>query len=193
MIEDNITFEQDLRNALETLRGGGVIIYPTDTIWGIGCDATNAGAVKKIYELKRRVESKSMLALVDSEGALERWVDDIPEVAWELIEAAVTPLTIIYDHPKGVAPNLLAEDGSLGIRITGEKFSGELSKRLRRPIVSTSANVSGEKAPASFRDISEDILRGADYVAAYRRDEDIKSSASNIIKISAGGLFKVIR
>lgn len=193
MSEDNITFEQDLRNALETLRGGGVIIYPTDTIWGIGCDATNSDAVKKIYDLKRRIESKSMLALVDSEGALERWVDDIPEVAWELIEAAVRPLTIIYDHPKGIAPNLLADDGSLGVRITGEKFSRELCRRLRRPLVSTSANISGEKAPASFKDISEVILKGADYVVEYRRNEDIRSSASNIIKISEGGLFKVIR
>lgn len=193
MSEDNITFEQDLRNALETLRGGGVIIYPTDTIWGIGCDATNSDAVKKIYDLKRRIESKSMLALVDSEGALERWVDDIPEVAWELIEAAVRPLTIIYDHPKGIAPNLLADDGSLGVRITGEKFSRELCRRLRRPLVSTSANISGEKAPASFKEISEDILQGVDYVAEYRRGDDIKSSASNIIKISEGGLFKVIR
>lgn len=193
MSEENITFEQDLRNALETLRKGGIIIYPTDTIWGIGCDATNADAVKKIYDLKRRVESKSMLALVDSEGALERWVDDIPEVAWELIEAAVRPLTVIFDHPKGIAPNLLADDGSLGVRITGEDFSRELCRRLRRPLVSTSANISGEKAPASFKDISEDILKGADYVVEYRRNEDIKSSASNIIKISEGGLFKVIR
>lgn len=193
MSEENITFEQDLRNALETLRKGGIIIYPTDTIWGIGCDATNADAVKKIYDLKRRVESKSMLALVDSEGALERWVDDIPEVAWELIEAAVRPLTVIFDHPKGIAPNLLADDGSLGVRITGEDFSRELCRRLRRPLVSTSANISGEKAPASFKDISEDILKGADYVVEYRRNEDIRSSASNIIKISEGGLFKVIR
>ena len=188
-----ISFEQDIKNALDTLRKGGIIVYPTDTIWGIGCDATNPEAVKKIYDLKRRAESKSMLALVDSEAALERCVDDVPEVAWELIEAAVRPLTIIYDHPHGVAPNLLAEDGSLGIRITGEDFSRELCRRLRRPLVSTSANISGEKAPASYKDISPEILEGVDYVAEYRRDEDIKAVASNIIKVSDGGLFKIIR
>lgn len=193
MATENITFEQDIKNALSVLRNGGIIVYPTDTIWGIGCDATNADAVRKIYELKRRVESKSMLALVDSEAALERCVDDIPEVAWQLIEAAVRPLTIIYDHPRGVAPNLLASDGSLGIRITGERFSNELCRRFRRPLVSTSANISGDKAPASFKDISQEILDGADYVVTYRQNENAGSTASNIIKVSDGGLFKVIR
>lgn len=193
MTTENQTFQQDIQNALAVLREGGIIIYPTDTIWGIGCDATNADAVKKIYDLKRRVESKSMLALVDSETSLERWVDDVPEVAWQLIEAAVKPLTIIYDHPKGIAPNLLADDGSLGIRITGEQFSRELCRRLRRPLVSTSANISGGKAPASYKDISEEIIKGADYVVSYRREEDVKGTASNIIKVSDGGLFKVIR
>lgn len=193
MTTENLTFQQDIQNALAVLREGGIIVYPTDTIWGIGCDATNADAVKKIYDLKRRVESKSMLALVDSEASLERWVDDVPEVAWQLIEAAVKPLTIIYDHPKGIAPNLLADDGSLGIRITGEQFSRELCRRLRRPLVSTSANISGEKAPASYKDISEEIIKGAGYVVNYRREEDVKGTASNIIKVSDGGLFKVIR
>lgn len=193
MATENITFEQDIKNALSVLRNGGIIVYPTDTIWGIGCDATNADAVRKIYELKRRVESKSMLALVDSEAALERCVDDIPEVAWQLIEAAVRPLTIIYDHPRGVAPNLLASDGSLGIRITGERFSNELCRRFRRPLVSTSANISGDKAPAFFKDISQEILDGADYVVTYRQNENAGSTASNIIKVSDGGLFKVIR
>lgn len=188
-----ISFEQDIKNALDALRKGGIIVYPTDTIWGIGCDATNAEAVKKIYDLKRRAESKSMLALVDSEAALERCVDDVPEVAWELIEAAVSPLTIIYDHPRGVASNLLAEDGSLGIRITHEDFSRELCRRLRHPLVSTSANISGEKSPTSFKDISPEILEGVDYAVEYRRDEDVKAVASNIIKVSDGGLFKIIR
>ncbi len=193
MDKENITYEQDIKTALDTLRKGGIILYPTDTIWGIGCDATNPDAVKKIYDLKRRAESKSMLALVDSEAALERTVDDIPEVAWKLIEAAVRPLTIIYDHPHGVAKNLLAEDGSLGIRITKERFSNELCRSLRHPLVSTSANVSGEKSPASFADISQDIIDGVDYVVSYRQDEDIPAVASNIIKLSDGGLFKVIR
>lgn len=193
MESENITYDQDIRNALDTLRKGGIILYPTDTIWGIGCDATNAEAVKKIYGLKQRAESKSMLALVDSEAALERTVDDIPEVAWDLIDAAVRPLTIIYDLPHGVAKNLLAEDGSLGIRITKERFSNDLCRRLRRPLVSTSANISGEKSPVSFHDISQEIIDGVDYVVSYRQDENINAVASNIIKLSDGGLFKVIR
>ena len=188
-----MTLEEDIREAVECLRRGGIILYPTDTVWGIGCDAANPDAVKKIYDLKRRAESKSMLALVDGEAMLERCVEDVPEVAWQLIEAAVNPLTIIYDHPKGVASNLLASDGSLGIRITGERYSSELCRRLRRPIVSTSANISGEKAPSVFSQISDEIINGVDYVASYRRDETGNPSQSNIIKVSDGGLIKVIR
>lgn len=188
-----VSFEQDIKNALDILRRGGIIVYPTDTIWGIGCDATNAEAVNKIYMLKHRAESKSMLALVDSEASLERWVENVPEAAWQLIEAAVSPLTIIYDKPIGVASNLLAEDGSLGIRITEEPFSRELCRRLRHPLVSTSANVSGKEAPESFNDISKEILEGADYVVEYRRKENVKAVASNIIKVSDNGVFKIIR
>jgi len=188
-----MTFEEDIKAAVACLRGGGIILYPTDTIWGIGCDATNPDAVKKIYELKQREESKSMLVLVDGEGMLDRTVNDIPDVAWQLIEAAVNPLTIIYDHPKGVAPNLLAADGSLGIRMTSERYSNELCRRLRCPVVSTSANVSGEKAPAVFSEIRQSIIDGVDYVAEYGREETGNPSPSNIIKVSDGGLIKVIR
>lgn len=162
-------------------------------MWGIGCDATNPEAVKKIYDIKRRAEIKSMLVLVDSEGMLDRTVKDVPDVAWQLIEAAVKPLTIIYDHPQGVAGNLLAPDGSLGIRITGERYSSELCRRLRRPIVSTSANISGDKAPANYPGISQEIIDSVDYVAEYRRDDLGTPSPSNIIKVSEGGLIKVIR
>ena len=183
-----MTFEEDIKQAVDCLKNGGLILYPTDTVWGIGCDATNPDAVKRIYDLKRREESKSMLVLVDSDGALERIVDDIPEVAWQLIDAAVDPLTIIYDHPKNVATNLLANDGSLGIRITDEKYSKELCRRLRRPLVSTSANISGNKAPGIYSDISEEIKAGVDYVASYRRDDTEAPSPSNIIKVSEGGL-----
>lgn len=188
-----MTFEEDIRNALAVLKKGGIILYPTDTIWGIGCDATNPEAVKKIYELKRRAESKSMLVLVDSEAMLDRTVRDIPEVAWQLIEAAVDPMTIIYDHPTGVAHNLIAEDGSLGIRITSERYSNELCRRLRRPIVSTSANLSGEKSPSFFPEISGEIKSGCDYVAEYRRNDLTPHKPSNIIKVGEGGLIKVIR
>lgn len=188
-----MTFEEDIRNAVACMKKGGIILYPTDTVWGIGCDATNEEAVKKIYDIKHRAESKSMLVLVDGEGMLERTVDDIPEVAWQLIDAAVNPLTIIYDRPKNVANNLLAPDGSLGIRITREKYSSELCRRLRRPIVSTSANVSGEKTPVVFSQIGKEILEGVDYVAEFRREETGNPSPSNIIKVSDGGLIKVIR
>lgn len=188
-----MTFEEDIKHAVDTLKKGGIILYPTDTVWGIGCDATNEAAVKKIYELKRRAESKSMLVLVDSEAMLEQTVRDIPDAAWQLIEAAVDPLTIIYDHPDGVAPNLLAEDGSLGIRITGERFSKELCRRLRRPIVSTSANLTGEKAPAQFSQISAAVKDGCDYVVEYGRKDTTLRKPSNIIKVSDGGVIKVIR
>ena len=134
-----------------------------------------------------------MLVLVDSEGALDRVVEEVPEVAWQLMEAAVNPLTIIYDKGRGIAPNLLASDGSIGVRITKEKFSSELCRRLRRPLVSTSANISGEKAPATFSEISPEIIDGVDYVVSYRRDETSSPSASNIIKVGEGGLIKVIR
>lgn len=188
-----MNFEEDIRKAVETMRDGGVILYPTDTVWGLGCDATNSKAVRKIYEIKQRAESKSMLVLVDSEGMLERTVRDIPEVAWQLLEAAVDPLTIIYDHPHGVAPELLAEDGSLGIRITSERYSETLCRRLRGPIVSTSANISGKKAPALFSEIAQEILDSVDYVAHWRREDSVRPNPSNIIKVSSGGLVKVIR
>ncbi len=188
-----MTFEEDIREAVNVLKRGGIILYPTDTVWGIGCDATNREAVKKIYALKQREESKSMLVLVDSEGMLDRTVRDIPDVAWQLIEAAVNPLTIIYDHPDGVAENLLAPDGSLGIRVTSERYSAELARRLRRPIVSTSANIAGKKTPAVFDEIADEIKEGCDYVAEYRRDDNSRHKPSNIIKVSEGGLINVIR
>lgn len=175
------------------MKAGGIILYPTDTVWGIGCDATNAEAVSKIYKLKRREDSKSMLSLVGNEGQLQRWVEDIPEAAWMLIDAAVKPLTIIYDKPKGLASNLLAEDGSAGLRITNELFSKTLCERLRVPIVSTSANIAGEKTPRTFKEISDQIKSGVDYIVSYRQDESVNHKSSNIIKVSDSGLFKIIR
>ncbi len=182
----------DLREAVEVLKKGGIILYPTDTIWGIGCDASNSEAVKRIFALKERADAKAMLSLVGSEGQLQRTVNDIPEVAWELIDAAVKPLTIIYDHPVGLAPELLAPDGSAGIRITSEPFSRALCERLRRPVVSTSANKSGQPSPASFSDISPEIIDGVDYVVRFKRDRK-GGSASNIIKLGEAGRVKVIR
>ena len=193
MKENPIDFSEDLKEALQCLKEGGIILYPTDTVWGIGCDARNSGAVKKIYDLKKRADSKSMLVLVNNEDTLEKIVEEIPDVTWDLLEAAVNPLTLIYDNAKGVAPELIAEDGSLGIRITKERFSNELCKRLGAPIVSTSANISGEKSPSFFREISEEIKKGVDYIVKYRQDREESKSPSNIIKISKGGVVKIIR
>lgn len=188
-----MTFQEDIKEAVKFLKEGGIILYPTDTVWGIGCDATNPEAVAKIYRLKEREESKSMLVLVEGEAALERVVEEVPEVAWQLIEAAVNPLTIIYDKGRGVAPNLLAADGSLGVRITKKDYSAELCRRLRRPLVSTSANISGKKAPRIYSEISQEIIDGVDYVAHFRREEKSAPAPSNIIKVGGGGLVKVIR
>ena len=191
--EGHIDFTDDLRMAADCLKKGGIILYPTDTIWGIGCDARNSDAVKRIFNLKKRADNKSMLALVSNEGMLERYVDEIPDIAYELIDVTDNPLTIIYDNAHGVAPELIAEDGSLGLRITKEKFSNELCKRIGAPLVSTSANISGEKSPSYFNEISEEIKKGVDYVVSYRQDDTTSKKASNIIKLSKGGVIKIIR
>ena len=158
------TMVEEIRKACEVLQAGGLILYPTDTIWGIGCDATNEEAVRKVYELKKRMDNKAVLVLTDSTAKLNMYVSDIPDIAWDLIEVADKPLTIIYAHAKNLAPNLLGEDGSVGIRITKEEFSHRLCERFRKPLVSTSANISGETAPMNFQDISEEIKNGVEYV-----------------------------
>ena len=150
---------------------GGVILYPTDTIWGIGCDATNEEAVRRVYEIKQRSDSKAMLVLVDSAVKVDFYVQDVPEVAWDLIEVADKPLTIIYSGARNLAPNLLAEDGSVGIRVTNEEFSKRLCQQFRKAIVSTSANVSGQPSPANFSEITEELKSLVDYVVGYRQDE----------------------
>lgn len=189
---DNL-FEEDLRNAIGVLRRGGIILYPTDTVWGIGCDATNPEAIERIYRLKRRSDSKSMLSLVDSVAMLERYVDDIPDAAYQLLEAAVEPLTIIFDHPSGLAETLLAPDGSAGMRITSERFSRELCRRLRRPLVSTSANISGMPPARDYRTVADEIRSGVDYAVAYGRSLGADARPSAVIKVSDGGLIKIIR
>ena len=193
MKQSDPEFEADLKAAVDCIKKGGIILYPTDTIWGIGCDALNSDAVKRIYDLKKREDSKSMLVLVNNEVALEKIVDNIPDITWELLEAAVNPLTIIYDNAHGVAPELMAEDGSLGIRLTKEKFSNELCRRTGAPIVSTSANISGHQSPANFRLISDEIKNGVDYIVKFRQDDNSDKKPSNIIKINSDGVFKIIR
>ena len=175
------------------MAAGGLILYPTDTIWGIGCDATNEEAVRKVYALKRRSDHKAMLLLMDSSAKLNYYVQEVPDVAWDLIELADSPLTVIYSGARNVAPNLLAEDGSVGIRITQEEFSHKLCARFRKPLVSTSANVSGAPSPANFSEISDTIKSGVDYIVRYRQEDLSKAAPSHIIKLGAGGLVKIIR
>lgn len=192
--------KEDLQEALRVLRNGGVIVYPTDTVWGIGCDATNAEAVKRIYALKQREDSKSMLVLLDSPAKLNYYIADIPDAAWQLLDCSndandemMKPLTIIYPGARNLAPNLIAEDGSIGIRITNEAFSKALCEQLRHPIVSTSANISGHPSAPFFAEIEQAILDGADYVCRFRREDDCPHEPSSIIKINSDGSFKIIR
>lgn len=184
---------ESIKRALEVLNKGGLIVYPTDTIWGIGCDATNQEAVRRIYELKRRQDSKAMLVLIDSAAKLNAYVAEVPDVAWDLVELSEKPLTIIYPSVRNLAPNLMAGDGSIGIRITREIFSKTLCERFKRPIVSTSANVSGEHAPACFGDIAQQIREGVDYVVEFRQDERKPASPSSIIRLGARGEVQIIR
>ena len=175
------------------MAAGGIILYPTDTIWGIGCDATNEKAVQRVYELKRRADNKAMLVLMDSEAKLDRYVSDVPDIAWDLISVSDKPLTIIYSSAKNLATNLLGADGSVGIRITNEEFSKKLCERFRKPLVSTSANVSGEPSPANFSEVSEVIKEGVDYIVSYRQDDMSRPNPSSIIKLDKGGVIKIIR
>lgn len=183
----------DLQKAVEILKNGGIILYPTDTIWGIGCDATNTEAVKRIYEIKKREDSKSMLVLMENAALLDRYVEEVPEVAWDLVEISTTPLTVIYPGAKNLAKNLIAEDGSIGIRFTKEKFTSQLLQRFRKPLVSTSANISGEKSPAFFDEISEAIKSQMDYIVEFRQDDRIPAQPSSIIKLGTSGQIDIIR
>ena len=201
--------KEDLQQALQVLRSGGIIVYPTDTVWGIGCDATNVESVKRIYALKQREDSKSMLVLLDSAAKLNYYVD-VPEAAEMLLgvqntdrfadgaqtdlqDEATKPMTIIYPNARHLAQNLIAEDGSIGIRITSEPFSQALCAQLKKPIVSTSANISGHPSARFFHEIEQAILEGADYVCLFRREDETPHQPSTIIKINADNSFKIIR
>jgi L-threonylcarbamoyladenylate synthase len=188
-----MNFESDIRNSLITLKEGGVILYPTDTIWGLGCDATNPAAVEKIFSIKSRSDEKSLIILVDSDAMLERYVRDIPEIVFELTSVSDSPITIIYPEGKNLAKGVCNEDGSVGIRICNEPFCNELITRFRKPIISTSANKSGKPSPSNFREIDEEIKNGAGYVVTYRQEDDQKIKPSSVIKIDKKGAFKIIR
>lgn len=185
--------EIDIKNAVDCLRKGGVILYPTDTVWGIGCDATNEEAVRRIYEIKHREDHKAMLCLVDKADRIQRYFRRVPDVAWDLFDCADSPVTVILDGAEGVAPSLVAEDGSLGMRVTREQFSHDICYRLQKPLVSTSANISGEPTARTFREISPEIINAVDYVCMFRRGDNIQHQPSRIIKLGLDSRVRVIR
>ena len=185
--------KEDIRRAIEVMNQGGIILYPTDTIWGLGCDATNPKAVKRIYEIKQRTDAKALISLVDSETKVQFYVKEVPEVAWDVMELSEKPMTVVFDGGRNLAPNLLGEDGSVAIRITKEAFSKELCMRMKRAVVSTSANISGQPAPRCFSEISEEIKKAVDYICTSRQDEPPTQTASSIIKLGAGGEVTIIR
>lgn len=186
-------FKEELEKALAVLQSGGLILYPTDTIWGIGCDATNEDAVKKIFALKGRAESKSLIVLLDKDHKLASYVREIPDVAYDLIEYSEKPLTIVYSDAKGLATSVINEDGSVGIRIVRHAFCEQLIHRFRLPIVSTSANYSGEASPKNFADISQEIINGVDYVVPLEQELLEEKSPSTILKLAPDGQFSFIR
>ena len=185
--------EQEIGHTLEVLRKGGIILYPTDSIWGIGCDATNETAVKKVFQIKQREESKSLIVLVSDDGMLNRFIKDVPAQAWDLIEVSDRPITIIYDAGRGFAKNIPAEDGSIGVRIVKDDFCRKLIYKFGKPIVSTSANISGTDAPKNYSEISSEIISQVDYVVNWKQDEITNAKASSIIKLKTNGEIQIIR
>lgn len=185
-------FKEILQKTKEVLEAGGLIVYPTDTVWGIGCDATNEAAIAKIYALKKRTDTKALICLVAHQAMLERHVARVPDAAWDIMDLNTKPTTIIYDAPKGVAKNLIAPDNSLAIRVACDKFCTYLIQNLKRPIVSTSANLAGAPTPKNFQEISAYILKGVDYIVPLE-PENKNNPPSTIIKLSNSGLVKVIR
>jgi L-threonylcarbamoyladenylate synthase len=182
----------EVHNAFEVIKNGGIILYPTDTVWGIGCDATNAEAVSKIYALKRREETKSMIVLMNAEKMMYSVFKDIPEVAWQIMDLSEKPTTLILDNPRNVAPNLIAPDKTLGVRMVKEPFCYKLMERMKKPLVSTSANISGMPTPNSFKEISRDILDGVDYIVNLQHNK-VTAKPSTIIKLGNDLQVKVIR
>lgn len=188
-----MNFEEDIRKSLAVLKSGGVILYPTDTIWGLGCDATNPSAVEKVFSIKKRTESKSLIILVNGIDMLERYVKGIPQSAIELISVSDSPLTIIYPEGKNLAAGVCNEDKSVGIRICYEPFCYELISRFRKPVVSTSANISGKTAPAGYSEIENEVISSVDYCVRYKQEDRRKASPSPVISIDKNGVLKILR
>ena len=183
---------QEVFNAFEVIKNGGIILYPTDTVWGIGCDATNPEAVAKIYQLKKRAETQSMICLMNGEKMMYNVFKEIPEVGWQILDLSENPTTLVLDNPRNVAPNLIAPDKTLGIRLVKEPFCFKLMERMKKPLVSTSANISGDPTPKSFKEISPEIIKGVDYVVNLQH-EKIAGKPSTIIKLTSDAQVKVIR
>lgn len=181
-----------MEKALEILKNGGTILYPTDTIWGIGCDATNAEAIQKIFDIKQRDKNKSMIILVESEQRLQSLVE-VPEMAWEIIDLSEKPVTIVYENPKSLPKEILAPDGSIGIRLVKDDFCKRLISKLNKPLVSTSANFSGEKSPMKFSDISQELQNAVDYIVEENHEKVSEYSGSSVIKIWPDNRIKVLR
>ncbi|MFT3795764.1 L-threonylcarbamoyladenylate synthase [Flavobacterium sp.] len=184
--------QEEIQKAFEVIQNGGIILYPTDTVWGIGCDATNAEAVSKIYQLKQRAETQSMIVLMNGEKMMYNVFKDIPEVAWQILDLSEKPTTLILDNPRNVAANVIGSDQTLGIRIVKEPFCFKLMERMKKPLVSTSANISGQPTPKSFAEISPEIINGVDYVVNLQRDK-ISGKPSTIIKLTSDSQVKIIR
>lgn len=185
--------KDEVNKALKVIQDGGIILYPTDTIWGIGCDATNTEAVKKIYALKQREESKSMIILLDNDNKLQSYVQDVPEIAYNLIEYAENPLTLVMPGAKNISPALIAADGSVGVRVAKHDFCEQLIQRLRKPLVSTSANISGQPSPAVFTEVSDEIIQGVDYVVDLEQHNASPKKPSTIMRLNPDGGFEFLR
>lgn len=185
--------KDEINKALEVLKNGGVILYPTDTIWGLGCDATNPEAVEKVLKIKNRPAEKSLIVLLDVDSKLQSYVNEIPEVAYDLIEYAENPLTVIFSNAKNLAPNVINADGSVGIRVVKHDFCTPLLQRFRKPIVSTSANLSGKPSPKYFDDLDPEIIDAVDYVVDFEQENRSNKKPSTIMKLSPGGQFEFIR
>lgn len=183
----------DLKKALEVLKSGGIILYPTDTVWGLGCDATNADAVARIYKLKGRPSTKQMLVLIDGPARLSAYLREVPPLAWDLTDLSTKPLTIIYPGARNIAQALISPEGNIGIRVTQELFSQALCARLRKPVVSTSANISNKPTPRIFSEIEDVIINGVDYVVQYRQNDNQVHKPSGIIQLGLSGEIKIIR
>lgn len=189
----NLNFEEDIAQSIVVLKNGGTILYPTDTIWGIGCDATNPKAVEKVYALKQRAESKSLIILVDSFDKIASYVEKVPDVASDLVSSMETPLTIIYSAAINLALNVIASDGTIAIRVVNEEFCRQLIARFGKPIVSSSANIAGDSTPLIFSSIGEEIVNNVDYVVNLKHDIFNQSKPSTIIRLLENGEFNIVR